>query len=68
MSERVKQALVIDRLSRALQKIADLPTCPVKREHKYKTPTPIRARRIAIAALKGLTDTANQSSHPQEKA
>ena len=43
-------ALTVTRLRRALQKIADLP--PIGRISVRRPPHPLRARRIAIAALK----------------
>ena len=47
----VHLALTVTRLRKALQKIADLPLRDAK-ENIYKPVCRVRARRIAIAALK----------------
>ena len=53
----VEQALRIDRLSRALQKIADLPTRSAKFGNvKGKGNPMLRAHRIAVSALRGLSE------------
>ncbi len=50
-SERVKFALEVARLRKALQKIANLPLDNDGTRDKHKAEPIIRARRIAVAAL-----------------